>query len=214
MKYWLFSILTAVIAYGAGSLSTMVIASNFVFRTNLRRLGRGNLWLSNFRRVYGVKGFVKLALIEFLKDALPVIIGGWLFSSGENADVGRALAAFCLVLGRMYPSIYGFRGSYATAAICIGSMFVSFSAGAAALLICAAVTWATRYLAFGTLAGGIVLAVVGVLVADNALVVRLFFFIAVLALIRTAGALARIAAGKEERLNFKKDISYKFDEKL
>ncbi len=214
MKYWLFSILTAVIAYGAGSLSTLVIASNFIFRTNLRRLGRGSLWLSNFRRVYGVKGFLKLGLVELLKDALPVMIGGWLFSSGGNADVGRALAAFCLVLGRMYPSVYGFRGSYASAAIGVGAMFVSFPVGAMALLICALVTWATRYIALGTLAGAIALAIGGVLVMDNALAVRLFLFIGALALIRTAGAISRIAAGKEERLNFKTDISYKFDEKI
>ena len=117
MKYWIFSILTAVIAYIFGCLNTQVIASNFIFRTNLRRLGRGSAWLSNFRRVYGVKGLLKLALVEFVKDAVPVIIGGRLFASSGNAEVGRALAAFCLVLGRMYPSIYGFRGSYATAAV-------------------------------------------------------------------------------------------------
>ncbi|MBR2582206.1 MAG: glycerol-3-phosphate acyltransferase [Oscillospiraceae bacterium] len=214
MKYWLFSILTAVIAYGAGSLSTLVIASNFIFRTNLRRLGKGSLWLPNFRRIYGVKGFVKLALIELVKDALPVMIGGWLFSSGGNAEVGRALALFCLVLGRTYPSIYGFRGSYATAAVCIGAMFMSFSAGLTALVICVLVTWATRYLALGTLAEGIALAVAAILAFDNPLAVRLCLFAAVLVLIRTVGAISRIASGKEERLNFKKDISYKFDEKI
>ncbi|MBR0207493.1 MAG: glycerol-3-phosphate acyltransferase [Oscillospiraceae bacterium] len=214
MKYLLFSILTAAIAYAAGCLSTMVIASNFVFRTNLRRLGRGGKWLASFRRVYGVKGFLKLAMIELVKDALPVMIGGWLFSSGGNAEVGRALALFCLVLGRCFPSVYGFRGSYATAAICIGAMFLNFSAGLMALVVCVAVTWLTRYIALGTLAEGIVLAVAGVLTIDNPLAVRLCFFVAVIVLIRTAGALARIASGREERLNFKTDISYKFDEKL
>ena len=169
MKYWLFSILTAVIAYGAGSLSTLVIASNLVFRTNLRRLGRGSLWISNFRRIYGFMGFVKIALIELLKDALPVMIGGWLFSSGGNADVGRVLAAFCLVLGRAYPSMYGFRGSYASGAICVGAMFMNFSVGLMALAFCVLVTWATRYLALGTLAAGIALAIGGVLVLDNPL---------------------------------------------
>ena len=214
MKYWLFSILTAVIAYGAGCLSTMVIASNLVFRTNLRRLGKGSLWLSNFRRVYGAKGFLKLALVELVKDALPVLIGGLLFSSGGKGEVGRALAAFCLVLGRMYPSIYGFRGSYATAAIGIGAMFISFSVGALVLLVSILITFATRYIALGTLAGGIVLAAAGVLVLDNTLAVRLCFFIAALVLIRCLSALGRIARGKEERLNFKRDISYKFDERL
>ena len=167
MKYWIFSTLTAIIAYLFGSLNTQVIASNFVFRTNLRRLGKGSAWLSNFRRVYGVGGLIKLALIELVKDAVPVIIGGRLFASSGNAEVGRALAAFCLVLGRMYPSIYGFRGSYATAAVAIGALFMNFSVGAAVLLVSVLITWATRYLALGTLAGGIVLAVAGVLVQSG-----------------------------------------------
>lgn len=214
MKYWIFSTLTAIIAYLFGSLNTQVIASNFVFRTNLRRLGKGSAWLSNFRRVYGVGGLIKLALIELVKDAVPVIIGGRLFASSGNAEVGRALAAFCLVLGCMYPSIYGFRGSYATAAVAIGALFMNFSVGAAVLLVSVLITWATRYLALGTLAGGIVLAVAGVLVIDNTLAVRLCFFIGVLVLIRMAPALSRIAARKEDRLSLEKDISYKFDEQI
>ena len=214
MKYWIFSILTAVIAYFFGSLSTLVLASNFVFRSNLRRLGKGNVWLSNFRRVYGVMGLVKLALVELVKDVIPIIIGGRLFASSGNAEVGRALAVFCLVLGRAYPSPYGFRGSYATAALVVGSMFISFSVGAAVLIFCVGVTIVTRYLALGTLAGGIVLAVAGVLVMENDLTLRLCIFIAVLVLIRTAPAIARIASKREERLSLEKDISYKFDEKF
>ena len=195
MKYWILSILTAVIAYLFGCLSTMVIASNFVFRTNLRRLGRGSAWLSNFRRVYGAKGFLKLALVELVKDALPVMIGGWLFARSGNAEVGRALAAFCLVLGRCFPSVYGFRGSYALAALIIGSCFVSFSVGAAVLVVSLLVAWATRYLALGTIAGAIVLAVAGVLVVDDALVVRLCLFIAALVVIRMIPSVSRMTSG-------------------
>ena len=214
MKYWIFSIVTALIAYFFGSLSTMLIASRLVFRTNLRRLGRGSSWVSNFSRVYGVMGFVKLAAVELVKDAVPVILGGMLFRSGGNADVGRTLAVFCLVLGRMYPSMYGFRGGYATAAIGIGMLFVSFSVGAAVLFISAIVTWATRYLSIGTLAGAVVLAVAGVLVLDSPIAVRLCFFIAALTVVRMIPSIRRIASGKEEKLILSKDISYKFDEKF
>lgn len=214
MKTWIFSILTAFIAYFFGSLSTMVLASNFVFRSNLRRLGKDNAWLSNFRRVHGVKGFLKLALVEIVKDVLPLLLGGLLFSSGGNAAVGRALAAFCLAFGRMYPGVYGFRGSYASAAIAIGALFISPSLGAAALLVCVLITWATGYLSLGTLAGAVVAAVAAVLVLDNTLCVRLCFFIAVLTLVRTLPSISRIAAHKEERLRLEEDISYKFDEKF
>ena len=214
MKIWIFSLITAVVAYLFGSLSTILIASRLVFRTNLRRMGRGSAWLSNFRRVYGAKGFVKLALVEIVKDVLPLLIGGLLFSSDGNAEVGRALAAFCLVLGRMFPSMYGFRGGYATAAIGIGAMFVSVSLGASVLVAGALITWATRYLSLGTLAEAAVLVVVGILAVDNDLVIRILIFIAVLTVVRLVPAMSRISAKREPRLNFEKDISYKFDEKF
>ena len=51
--YWLLLLPTALIAYLLGSMSTLVLSSNFIFHYNLRRLGRGNDWLTNFRRVYG-----------------------------------------------------------------------------------------------------------------------------------------------------------------
>lgn len=214
MKYWLFSILTAALAYCFGSLSTMVLSSNFVFRTNLKRLGEGSIWLSNFRRVYGAKGFLKLALVEIVKDAVPIIIGGWLFSAGDNAAVGRALAAFCLIVGRMYPAIYEFRGGYATAAVVIAAMLISFSLGLAVLVIVVAVGLLSRYVSVASLAGALTMGAIAVLVLENSLAVRLCIFIAVLMFVRTLPSLTRISAKNEPKLSFTKDISYKFDEKF
>ena len=114
--YWILLILTAFIAYMFGSLDTMVIASNFVFRRNLRRLGGASTWFSNFRRVYGIGGFVRLLVIELIKDIIPILIGGLLLGIKGHPEVGRAFAGFCLVLGRLYPAIYVFRGGNAAIA--------------------------------------------------------------------------------------------------
>ena len=92
--YWLLLLPTAFVAYIFGSMDTMVIASNFFFRHNLRRLGTGNRWLSNFRRIFGIPGFIKLAIAEILKDLIPILIGGMLLGIKDHADVGRPLPAF------------------------------------------------------------------------------------------------------------------------
>ena len=206
MKYWIFSILTAAIAYLFGTLNSLVVASRLVFRTNLKKIGKGERWLPNFRRIYGLKGFLKLGAVELVKDAVPLLLA--------NAVVGRALAAFCLVLGRMYPSPYGFRGSYGCGALIVGAMFVNFSVGAAALAALLLVSWATKYLSLGTLAGAIVMVIAGVLVLDNDLAVRLCIFTAILTLIRMIPAIRRIGSGKEPRLSLEEDITYKFDEQF
>ena len=212
--YWLLLLPTALVAYVFGSMDTMVLASNFVFRQNLRRLGQGNRWLSNFRRLYGIPGFIKLALVEVIKDLLPVLIGGWLLGIKGHADVGRAFACFCLVLGRLYPVFYDFKGSHAGIALVVGAFTLNSSVGAAALVVLALVTWFGRYLSLGAVAAAAVAMMVSVLVVDGDLVLRLLAFSAGLILFKHIPALIRIIQGREFRFSLEEDITYKLDERF
>ena len=212
--YWLLLLPTALVAYVFGSMDTMVLASNFVFRQNLRRLGQGNRWLSNFRRLYGIPGFIKLALVEVIKDLLPVLIGGWLLGIKGHADVGRAFACFCLVLGRLYPVFYDFKGSHAGIALVVGAFTLNSSVGGAALVILALVTWFGRYLSLGAVAAAAVAMMVSVLVVDGDLVLRLLVFSAGLILFKHIPSLIRIVQGREFRFSLEEDITYKLDERF
>ena len=212
--YWLLLLPTALVAYVFGSMDTMVLASNFVFRQNLRRLGEGNHWLSNFRRLYGIPGFIKLALVEVIKDLLPILIGGWLLGIKGHADVGRAFACFCLVLGRLYPAFYDFKGSHAGIALVVGAFTLNTSVGGAALVVLALVTWFGRYLSLGAVAAAAVAMMVSVLVVDGDLVLRLLAFSAGLILFKHIPALIRIIQGREFRFSLEEDITYKLDERF
>ena len=212
--YWLLLLPTALVAYVFGSMDTMVLASNFVFRQNLRRLGQGNRWLSNFRRLYGIPGFIKLALVEVIKDLLPILVGGWLLGIKGHADVGRAFACFCLVLGRLYPVFYDFKGSHAGIALVVGAFTLNSSVGAAALVVLALVTWFGRYLSLGAVAAAAVAMMVSVLVVDGDLVLRLLVFSAGLILFKHIPALIRIVQGREFRYSLEEDITYKLDERF
>ncbi len=212
--YWLLLLPTALVAYVFGSMDTMVLASNFVFRQNLCRLGQGNRWLSNFRRLYGIPGFIKLALVEVIKDLLPILIGGWLLGIKGHADVGRAFACFCLVLGRLYPVFYNFKGSHAGIALVVGAFTLNSSVGGAALVVLALVTWFGRYLSLGAVAAAAVAMMVSVLVVDGDLVLRLLVFSAGLILFRHIPSLIRIVQGREFRFSLEEDITYKLDERF
>ena len=212
--YWLLLLPTALVAYVFGSMDTMVLASNFVFRQNLRRLGQGNRWLSNFRRLYGIPGFIKLALVEVIKDLLPILIGGWLLGIKGHADVGRAFACFCLVLGRLYPVFYDFKGSHAGIALVVGAFTLNSSVGGTALVVLALVSWFSRYLSLGAVAAAAVAMMVSVLVVDGDLVLRLLVFSAGLILFRHIPALIRIVQGREFRFSLEEDITYKLDERF
>lgn len=212
--YWFLLLITSIIAYGLGSMSTMVLASNYVFRTRLSRLGKGNIWISNFRRIYGVWGFVRLLLVELVKDLLPILLGGLLLGLKGHAQVGYVFAGFCLTLGRLFPLFYDFKGSHATFCLILTGMFASPTVGIATAIVALIVTFLSRYIALGTLAGAFIMVVVSVLMVDDSLMLRLLIFTAALAFIKHIPAITRMLNGREFRLSFEEDITYKLDQKF
>ena len=114
---WFLLLLTAFLAYTTGSLSTRRLASRFLFKRDLTKLGKGNVWISNFRRLFGPLGFVKLALAEIVKDLLPLLIGALLIGFRGRADIGIAFAGYCLMLGRLWPVFNRFRGCHGCIAL-------------------------------------------------------------------------------------------------
>ena len=210
--YWLLLLPTAVFAYLVGSLDTLVLASNFVFHRNLRRLGDNRTWLSNFKRIYGWAGFLKLFAVELVKDLIPILLGSILLGIKGHADAGRAFAGFVLVLGRLWPVLYRFKGSHASFALVVAAFAVETSAGAAVLVMLAALTAATRYVTVGTVASALVCVLVAVLVVDDSLLLRLLLMTAALVLIYHIPAVIRLFRGTEPRLSLEKDITYKLDQ--
>lgn len=210
--YILLLLIAAAVAYFFGSMSTVVIASNFVFHRNLYRLGRGNALISNFRRVYGWKGAVKLLLVELVRDIVPILIGGVLLGFKGHAEVGRVFAGFCLVVGRLYSVFYDMKGSSATLCLVVMGMFVDTSAGIAAGVMAAAVTLLSKYVSLGTVAGAVTLAITTALVVDDSIIVKLTIYTALMVALKHIPAIFRILNGKEERLSFKEDLTYKLDQ--
>ncbi len=210
--YWILLLLTAVVAYLIGGMDTMILASNFVFHRNLRRLGDPQRWISNFRRLFGYGGFARLLAVEAVKDAVPILFGGALLAVKGHADAGFAFAGFVLVLGRLWPVIYRFRGSHASIAMIAAAFTAGISVGGAVLIVTAAVTAVTRYLSLGAVAGALAYATVAVLAVDDGLLLRLALLTAALVLVRHVPALVRLVRRTEPRLSLEEDITYKLDE--
>ena len=210
--YWLLLGITAILAYFFGSMDTMVLASNFVFHRNLLRLGDHTRWISNFRRLYGIGGFFKLLAVELVKDAIPILAGSLLLGIRGHADAGRAFAGFVLVLGRLWPALYGFRGGHASIAMIVAALCAGTSVGIAAAVATAAVIGLSRYLSLGTIAGAVVYIMVAVLAVDDALLLRLALMTAGLVLFKHIPAMIRLVLRSEPRLSLKEDITYKLDE--
>ena len=212
--YWILLLIIAFIAYNFGSISTLSIASVFVFHRDLHHIGKKSMFISNFRRLFGYKGFLKLLLVELGRDFFPILLGGLLMTIKGHGDIGMAFAGFCLVLGRLFPVYNRFRGSYATICLAVTMLCADVSLGAAAVIVSGAVTWFTRYPALGAIAGALASMLVAVLVVDDRLLTMLLLLTAGIVLLKNLPAIPRISQKTELRLSLEEDISYKFDEKF
>ena len=210
--YWILLLIIAFIAYNFGSISTLSIASVFVFHRDLHRIGKKSMFISNFRRLFGYTGFLKLLLVELIRDLVPILLGGLLMAIKGHADIGRAFAGFCLVLGRLFPVYNRFRGSYATICLAVTMICADLSLGASCIIVSARVTWFSRYLSLGAIAGALASILVAVLVVDDRLLTMLLILTAGIVLLKNLPAIPRIAKKAEMRMSLEEDISYKFDE--
>ena len=214
MIYWILLIIIAIVAYCFGSISSISIASQYVFRSNLRKLGKGNAALSNFRRIYGTKGLLMMLGTEVVKDLVPLLFGGLLMGLKDHADVGFAFAGFCLIMGRLWPVFNRLRGSHAAICVIVMAFCCKFSLGMTALVVTAAVIWLTKYVSVGTVAGAAAMAVIAVLALDERLVILLCVFAGAAVIVKHIPALSRVLNGKETKLSLEEDITYKLDNKF
>ena len=212
--YWILLLLTAFVAYNAGSISTLTIASVYVFHRDLHRIGKKRMFISNFRRLFGYKGFAKLLAVELVRDFIPLLIGAVLLSIKGHGAAGAAFAGFCLTLGRLFPVYNRFRGSSAAICLICSMLCVNVSVGVAAAVVTAVVAGATRYLSLSAIVGAAASILVAVLMVDDRLLLMLCVLTAAIVLVKNLPALRRIARKQELRLSLEEDISYKFDEKF
>ena len=212
--YILLLSLIALVAYLFGSLGTQRVAGQFVFHRNLSRLGRGNVWISNFRRIFGIPGFIKLTLVEIVKDLIPILFGSLLLGLRGQSEVGRAFAGFCLLMGRLWPVFNRYNGCHGCVALALAGVLVEPSVGAAAAVVTAAAIWFSRYLSLGAVLGAVLMIITSILVVENRLSMLLLIGCAALVIVRHLPALLRITRGQEERLSFQEDLTYKLDSKF
>lgn len=214
LLYMLLLALVAFVSYTIGSVGTLRVAGQFVFRQNLSRLGRGNLFISNFRRLFGISGSIKLTLLEIVKDLLPLLFGSLILSLKGQAEVGCAFAGFCMLMGRLWPVFNRFNGCHGCVALAVAGALIEPSVGAAAAVVSAAVIWFSRYISLGAVLGAVMMIITSILVVENQLPMLLLIGSSALVVARHLPALLRISRGGEERLSFQEDLTYKLDSKF
>lgn len=211
MSYLLLA-LTAIIAYFFGSVSTVRIASHLVYHKNLRKYPRTNFGITQFSLDHGVGGFAVLLGIECARCLLPVLIGGWLMSILDCADIGRAFAFFCVLLGTAYPIMYHFKGEVTYFALIFGLLGVNYEISVLLIIVFLAVYFFSRYPVLAEAICAVFMYGFSIVIVEVDMVHTLLLFSMLLILLHDAKRLYGIARHTEEKFVYKRDLSYMFDE--
>ena len=146
-------IIVALIGYLLGNIQAGYLLGRFVKKVDIRTLGKGNAGASNAVESLGWKFGVVVALIDILKGVFTILLVKHLFSVGFNKDGALLLyiAGYFAILGHIYPFYMNFKGGKGTATLIGILLGMNPLYGVIAMFILAGVTFASDYIAIGTL---------------------------------------------------------------
>ncbi len=146
-------ILTVLIGYLLGSISTGVVLSRLVSGKDIRAEGSGNIGTTNMLRVMGRK----MALFTFIGDMLKGIIAVLIGKLLVGGELGGVLGVVGALFGHTYPVFFGFKGGKGIATGFGSLLFVFPPQALAAFTLFLILTYLTHYVSVGSIAAAIAL---------------------------------------------------------
>lgn len=145
--------LAALIGYLLGNIQAGYLLGKLLKKVDIRTLGQGNAGASNAVESLGWKFGVLVALIDILKGVAAILLVKFMFSVGFNKEGAMLLytAGYFAILGHIYPFYMKFKGGKGTATLIGILLGMNPVYGIIAMFILAGVTFATDYIAIGTL---------------------------------------------------------------
>jgi glycerol-3-phosphate acyltransferase PlsY len=194
-------ILTAIIAYVIGNFGSGMLLSGFIFKKHGAKYMSGNVSLREFYGDFGMPGAVMLVLLDVIRAAAAVVIGGLLMSIVDEMLIGRLFAGFCLLLGNAFPVLQMFKGGKGLVCAATTAFLIDWRIGLCCCVAYIVVIIFTRYEALGAVVGAI-LAPVFMWVFDfTGLEGVVALLGALLIVMKYAENLVRLVGGTEPKLN-------------
>jgi glycerol-3-phosphate acyltransferase PlsY len=189
-------ILLPLLAYLLGAIPFGLIIVRVVGKTDIRRIGSGNIGATNVRRAVGTLWAATALACDALKGLLPTLAAAHVNPSTWQWLPGiTALAAVC---GHMYPIYLKFRPSGKGVATTLGAWMVPAPwACLGAVLTFLVVVKLSRRVSVGSLSGTLLLPPATWFTGHDPILTLTALIIMILILIRHEGNLSRLANGRE-----------------
>lgn len=190
-------ILSVVLAYLIGSISSSTLIGKLVAKTDIREHGSGNAGATNALRVLGLKLALLVLVLDIFKGMLAIFVA-WRLGHGNAWDT--YLSGLAVIVGHNWPIFFGFRGGKGVATT-IGVLFLlNFIPALLSAAIAIAIIIVTRLVSLGALAFVILTPFFLVLLKYSPSAVVFSIFVALLSIYRHRANIVRIVHGKESRL--------------
>ena len=191
-------LLLTLAAYAAGAVPSAFWVGRFLYGKDLRTLGSCNLGATNVFRVLGWRPAVVVMVADVFKGFAPV----WWFPGldGHDAAVWPVIYGAAAIVGHVFSFWVGFKGGKGVATS--GGVLVAMApmvalAGLGAWLLA---MLATRTVSVASMAAALAVGILGVVMPDFELPVRVFLgFIAVFVIWAHRSNIRRLLAGTEPR---------------
>lgn len=191
-------VLTIVVAYLIGSISSSTLLSRWFAKIDIREHGSGNAGATNTLRVLGLRFALVVLFADILKGMLAIAIAWWV---GHGNPWYTFIDGTAVIVGHNWPVFFGFRGGKGVATT-IGvyaiTMFVpAVTAGVIAIVLVAV----SRFVSLGALTFTI-LTPIFILVLEPHRTGALVFaiVIAVVSVVRHRRNITRLLKGQEHRI--------------
>ena len=190
------------IGYLLGNFQTGLVVGWASRKIDLRKHGSGSTGATNALRTLGLASALITFLGDLAKGMLASAIG--LALAGET---GQLAASLCVVLGHVWPVFFRFHGGKGVSTSVGALILVAPVPVACCMIVSIALMALTRYVSLGNIVGEVCFAVYalisGLRQGHVAFAVISALVVAVVVFSHRAN-IARLLAGKESRLSFKK----------
>ncbi len=194
------------IAYLLGSISTAVIVSKIMGKGDIRKAGSGNAGTTNTLRVLGKKAAIFVALGDFLKGVLAVLIAKLLFDffkvEGDKLTV-CCFASLAVVLGHIYPIYFGFKGGKGIMTSFATVVMLDWEIAVILIVLFIIIVASTKYVSLGSCAAGVMYPVlVTMFHQDKPFFVAVSLILCALVLYCHRANIKRLVQGTESKIKF------------
>lgn len=207
-------VISAIIAYLIGSISSSVIITKKLAGFDVREKGSGNAGSTNVLRTAGKKAALLTLICDILKGVVAVLIAFLIGLVAKNSSraVLVQLAALMVVIGHTFPIFFGFKGGKGVATSLGVLLIINWRIGLICLVFALLIMALTRMVSLGSIGAAVLFPVLVIFMQKANYLVngsRISYIVfglclAAIVIFNHRTNLVRIVNGNENKLSFKK----------